>query len=572
MRHEKKQPVPHERGGLLYSVSTRVQNMSRCLGWRLVFLLVGSLVVLLGASGWLALQLHRQHLLSLLEESAIGIGETILDGARFSMLENDQRNLARIVDNVGSRDIVVTLRLLDARGEVRYSNHQDEVGKISDLQAPLCQGCHTKGETRTPASLREGLQLYSPPSGSGRLGLGVPVLNSPECSNAACHIHPPNQRVLGMLDLELSTVNMETALRDGRRQFAGLSLITVLIISATLGLLAWRVVHRPIRLLLSGTRRVGSGDLSFRIQDVPIGEIGELASSFNDMSSRLETAKGELEQWNQRLEAKVKAKTRELEQARDQMVFAEKMASLGKLAAIVAHEINNPLAGVLVYTKLVRKRLLSLAAGPGGECSLEKRDDLTDKLLTVETEIARCGDIVRNLLQFSRPDDVAAVPADINAIVERSVKLVQHQADLGDVGTRIELSADLPSVVCGPAQIQQALIGILINALEAMADGGSLTVRTRFVRERNEVEIDVEDTGIGIPETLRGRIFEPFFSTKTEGKGTGLGLSVAYGIIHHHGGRIEFDSVQGQGTVFRIFLPLDFQGFPVTYLEKGSGP
>lgn len=216
MRHEMIQPVPRKWGGLLY-LRKRLQYMSRCLGWRLVFLLVGSLVVLLGASGWFALQLHRQHLLSMLEESAIGIGETILDSARFSMLENDRQHLGRIIENIGSRDNVVTLRLLDARGEVRYSNHKGEVGETCDVQAPLCQGCHAGKEVRKPASLREGLQLYSIVPGSSRLGLGVPVLNSPECSNAGCHIHPAGQRVLGMLDLELSTVNMETALRDGRR-------------------------------------------------------------------------------------------------------------------------------------------------------------------------------------------------------------------------------------------------------------------------------------------------------------------------------------------------------------------
>lgn len=549
------QPPRGSQGGLPWRFGRWVRNASGCLGWRLVTVLVGSLLVLLGLSGWLALELHRKHLLSLLEETAIGIGETILFSAHASMLENDRDHLAQIVDNIGGREAVLVLRLLDSRGTVGFSSRHEEVGTSSDLGAPLCQGCHQGGEPRAPANLRDGLQL-SPSDGA--LGLVIPVLNSPECSNAACHVHPAEQRVLGMLDLELSTRRLDAAMHDARRWMATLAAITIVVIAATIGILTWRIAHQPIRALLVGTRRLAGGDLSHRIDlsERPSGEIGELAASFNDMSSRLQRAQEELEAWNQRLETKIREKTRELEQARDQIVFAEKMASLGKLAAIVAHEINNPLAGVLIYTKLVRRRLAEIPSEhPEGEAPAEWQA-LAEKLGTVETEVARCGDIVRNLLRFSRHREAAREPTDINAAVTRAMRLVQHQADLTGVEVRLELDPELPEVFCEVSQIQQAILAAVMNGLEAMPDGGTLALRTWFVPENDEAVIEIRDTGVGIPEELHTKIFEPFFSTKQDGRGTGLGLAVMYGIVQRHQGGIDFDSAPGKGTSFRIILPV----------------
>jgi two-component system NtrC family sensor kinase len=543
-------------GGPLPFLGRVYQTVSRCLGWRLVGVLSASLIILLGASGWLALKLHRQHLYALLEENAIGIGETILSSAHSFMLKNDQGHLTEIFQNVGRRENVLGLRLLDAQGRVRYSSDPREVGETSDIEAPLCRGCHSGEEVRSPATLRDGLQLYSLPPGRSALGLGVPVLNAPECSNAACHVHPPERRVLGMLDLELSTLPLETAMDDARGQMIGFGLVNILIISTILGGLAWRVVHRPLMVLLEGTRHLGGGDLSYRIRNMPSGELGELGDSLNEMSSRLEAAQKELEKWNLKLETKVAEKTRELEQTRDQMVFTEKMASLGKLAAVVAHEINNPLAGVLVYTKLVRRRLGKFQGDGRGSQEGVQIKDLDEKLSSIETEVARCGDIVRNLLLFSRHREAERAPADLNSLVKRSLKLVQHQADLGGISTQIELDPELPQVTCEAPQIQQAVLAVIINALEAMPDGGLLSVSTRYDSDRDDVLIEVADTGVGIPEEIQDRVFEPFFSTKSETKGTGLGLSVMYGIIHRHEGRIDFQSTPGKGTTFRLRVPV----------------
>jgi signal transduction histidine kinase len=161
---------------------------------------------------------------------------------------------------------------------------------------------------------------------------------------------------------------------------------------------------------------------------------------------------------------------------------------------------------------------------------------------------------VRNLLLFSRKSQSTKSPASLNAILENSVRLVQHQADLQGTTVIVELEPDLPDVICDAAEIQQAVIAVVMNGLEAMPEGGTLTVRSRN-RDTRTARIEIEDTGVGIPEEMRGRIFEPFFSTKPRGKGTGLGLAVMYGIVQRHQGEVSYDSRVGHGTVFRIDLP-----------------
>lgn len=549
----------------------------RSLGWRLVVALTGSLLLLLGTSGWLALELHRAHLFSLLERTAVEMGETILSSTHSSMMENDRDHLDEIIRNIGSRESVLALRLVNAAGEVQYSNHRDEVGRVLGLDSPVCQSCHVGDQVYVPADLREGLRRYRLEDGQGALALAFPVRNSPGCSTAECHVHPVEQQVLGVLDLELSTASLDHAVADARSQMTNFGLLTILLVSAVIGGLVWRMVNVPIRHVLSGVRRLGSGDLGHRLAVGGGTEIGELAASINAMAMRLEEADDERAEWNRTLEARILEKTEQLERTRDQMVFAEKMSSLGKLAAIVAHELNNPLAGILVYAKVLRRRLARLAgspAAPSGDRTHPRNGDgphaLDQALATIEAETARCGDIVKNLLLFSNRREAGFEPTDINALLQRTVKLVQHRADLENVRLHFELQANLPEVLASPTELQQAVLALLINALEAMPDGGVLTVRTNAPPEYPTsgpgVTIEIGDTGIGIPESIRGRIFEPFFSTKEVGKATGLGLAVVYGIVKRHGGRIQVDSDE-RGTIFRFSLSTTPPSHPETLPE-----
>lgn len=510
-----------------------------------------TLVLLLGASGWAALRLHRRNLITMLERSAQETGETILTSMRSSMMANDATHLRRIVSNVASQDRVVALRIVDATGQVRHAAKEEEIGRVIPTTAPPCAQCHGGGEPAVPDG---GFTLTPSRLGPDVLGLGVPILNSPGCSSAVCHFHPPEQRVLGVLDLELSTAGIDQNIAAARAQITVQSVATIVVACALVGLISWRVVHVPIRRLAEAARRVAAGDLEYRI---PIrrepGELTELARSFNEMTSELEVAYRELEDFNATLESRIQRKSRELESTRDQMIFSARMASLGKLAAIVAHELNNPLGGLLVYATLVSRRLPRLVdqAGPPNPALVS---EIKESLATMEREIARCGDIVRNLLAFSRRETASKAPEDLAIILDRALRLVRHQAEMQDVEICREFAADLPQTWCDAAEVEQAILAIIINAIEAMPGGGRLTLRCRTNAEE-QIVVEIEDTGPGIPPEIRQSIFEPFFTTKSAGKGTGLGLAVAYGIIQRHGGTLEALDGESGGSRLRMALP-----------------
>ena len=234
---------------------------------------------------------------------------------------------------------------------------------------------------------------------------------------------------------------------------------------------------------------------------------------------------------------------RRLKESREQLVHAEKLASLGQLAASIAHEINNPLAGVLTYTKLLAKKI-------SGD-TLEKGAAL-DYLSKMESEVSRCSRIIRNLLNFSRQTEPHFKLVDINQVLEQVLAMVGHQAQLQNVDVVRELSPSLPKVMADFDQLQQVFTNLTLNAIQAMSGGGRLTLRTSVAN--SQVRIDVQDTGCGISKENLSRLFTPFFTTKEKGSGVGLGLAVVRGIIERHKGEIKVQSEVGKGTTFSVYL------------------
>jgi two-component system NtrC family sensor kinase len=231
-----------------------------------------------------------------------------------------------------------------------------------------------------------------------------------------------------------------------------------------------------------------------------------------------------------------------------QMLLTERLTTAGRLAAGVAHELNNPLATIAgcAESLLARSREDPLAARP-------EMDDFRRYLGIIEEEAYRCRDITSGLLQLTREPGRHRTPVDLNAVVARAVDLLSHQSRFAGRHFATELGPDLPAVVGNEGQLLQVFLGIGANALEAMSGGGAL--RIRLGCRRGEVEVEFEDEGPGIPDEILPRIFDPFFTTKPPGQGTGLGLAIAQGIITDHGGRIEVTSRVGKGSIFRVVLP-----------------
>jgi PAS domain S-box-containing protein len=235
-----------------------------------------------------------------------------------------------------------------------------------------------------------------------------------------------------------------------------------------------------------------------------------------------------------------------------ELIRAEKLTSLGQLAASVAHEVNNPLAGILVYTTLLLKKY---------QARKLQTEETENQLLKMKKELERTSGIIRNLLDFSRQSDADMRPVEVNKVVEAALLLVKHQISLEHIKLELQLGQDLPLVLAGFDQIQQVLINLLLNAIQAMPEGGLLSTATSVAQNirigetlKKTVRIDVTDTGVGIPKENLGKLFTPFFTTKEKGKGVGLGLPVVHGIIERHKGKIEVVSEVNKGTTFTIYL------------------
>jgi len=253
---------------------------------------------------------------------------------------------------------------------------------------------------------------------------------------------------------------------------------------------------------------------------------------------------------NANLYENIKRAYEDLKDAQEQIVQTEKLASLGKLAATIAHEINNPLAAVLTYIRLMIK------LKDRNKFSPERLEDISRYLLTMESETARCGEIVKNLLAFSRQSEIKIKSTRITDIIDRTLVLIAHDLEIKDIQLRKNIAPNLPNVQCDFQQIQQALLNLMYNASDAMLDGGTLTVTANRKAGNNRLDVMVSDTGCGITEEDKEKIFDPFFTTKEEGKGVGLGLSVVYGIVTRHNGTIEVESEPGKGSTFKMSLPL----------------
>jgi two-component system NtrC family sensor kinase len=521
------------------------------LSAKVIALLLATMVAIFALLGYLNIRLHRKHLEAATLTSAERVSDVIKRSTTYYMLRNDREGLYHVVKTIADEPGMVRVRIFDREGRISYSTEPAEVSHIVDKRAEACYGCHAQSQPLARLNRPDRFRIYRNGGGERVLGIITPIENQPACSNAACHAHPAEQQILGVLDTNLSLAKADMQLAEGSWRMAAYTVFAVLTIAVLSWLLVWRLVGEPIKALKKGTEHLSEGDLGYQIKVHSQDEVGDLANSFNGMSLQLRAANEEIVAWAKTLEDRVGQKTRELKRAHDHVLHVEKMASIGKMAAVVAHEINNPLSGILTYAKLLRKWL------DRGETEGEKHQEAMQCLELIAGESRRCGDLVKNLLTFSRTSPMNVETTDLNAVVDRCVRLVQHQLELTGIQLQQDLAQDLPRVQCDPAQIEQVLLALIMNAIDAMPRGGNLWLRTRLHEPSDTVEIQVRDDGVGIPPEILPQIFEPFLTTKESGHGVGLGLAISHGIIERHHGHIEVQSEAGKGTTFTITLPLE---------------
>jgi signal transduction histidine kinase/CheY-like chemotaxis protein len=350
------------------------------------------------------------------------------------------------------------------------------------------------------------------------------------------------QEILGAVTIGLSLEASQAEIARIRGAF-GLLTALVVLLAVLMTVIIVQVVVQPVKRMAAATRRIAEGSLDETVQVQSKDEIGDLALSFNQMTEKLRISRGALERYSAELEEMVHQRTRELEQAQTQLVQAEKISAMGELVSGVAHELNNPLAGVIGYSQL----LLGEQVGDRVRRGLDR----------INREAERCKRIVQNLQVFARKHKPQKNYVGVNGILRSTLDLRAYQMQVDNVEVVTSLQHDLPKTMADFHQLQQVFMNLLVNAHHAIKSAGR---HGRIEIESGELHgrivIRFSDNGCGIPQESLNKIFDPFFTTKEVGQGTGLGLSICYGIIQEHKGRIFATSRVGEGSTFTVELPI----------------
>ena len=505
------------------------------------------LVALFSLYAYITIHYLESDLIQIFQKTARSTSDVIKNSARYSMLLNRREDVYQIIKTVGSEPEIKKVRIYNKAGKIAYSSDSTEIGKVVDMKSEACILCHETKNLKTSLDKNEGIRLYNLPAGDRVMGLINPINNEKDCSTAQCHAHSPDAAILGVLDVIITMKGAEDIISQNKNTILINSVIITILISVFSSLFIFYFVNKPLSNLQKGISELGKGNYKYRIPVTTKDELGVIAYQFNDMSRQLATAYNEIKEWSETLNQKVEEKTSELKNVYEQIVQMEKLASLGKLSATVAHELNNPLEGILTYSKLIAKKLRP-------ENNFGQYDNLIEYLGLISDESARCGKIVKDLLVFSQSADDKQTLCDLGKIIDKCLLLINHHLDMNNIKLIKEFDNSVYEINCNSQKIQQALMSIMINAIEAMIPqkGGELKVKLDI--EGSNSIVRISDTGYGISEKDLPHIFEPFYTTKEAIKGTGLGLSVVYGIINSHKGKVEVEKTGTNGTTFKITL------------------
>jgi two-component system NtrC family sensor kinase len=514
--------------------------MPRRLGRKLILSITVIVIIVAAVSGLVNIKTEENQLLNTMILGADQLSKGITSATWHAMLDDNRQAAYEVMQTIALKQGIDRIRMFNSAGQVMFSTRAGDV------------------RSQPPARIdpKQYFQITAGPGGR-RLEMLTPIFNEPSCSQAACHAHPAATRVLGVLDLQLSLEPVDHEVAGMQYRVLLVTGVEISLISLFIIFFTRRFLGRPIERLIEGIKAVSEMDLEKPIEvDRSSEEVHELARAFLIMRDRLRAALAELNQLTQNLEIKVEERTRQLQAAQKKLLHTDRLASLGQLSASVAHEINNPISGVLNLSMLLQRMLKSDGVPP------ERLEEFRKYLAQITNETARVGRIVSDLLAFSRRSKPQRAPADLNRIVRTTLSLVQHKMKLSNVEVTAVLGESLPAIPCDNSQIQQVVLNLVLNAAEATQTKPERRVNVTTADAAEAVILTVADNGEGIPPENLAKIFDPFFTTKSEGKGVGLGLAVSYGIVQAHGGEIEVKSRAGEGTVFTVTLPLEQAGPP----------
>ena len=509
-------------------------------------------VFLLISFGTIFRTVNMEYMESVIQQSGDNVC-LLVEGSLYQyMQENDKTALQNMLKIINKMPGVEDVNMYDNQDSLVHSSYfSDSVGHNN----PNCKSCHTDIKTMFPreeksfriinidSECKMNIKNYD----TRLLLIKSPILNQKSCYTSSCHAHNESERVLGSFVIRIPLEELDANLN---KSFL-LAILTTLLLVTFLLFFTKKKISNPLNSIIKASEAVSKGDKSTRLEIKPnqLHDMKMVSSAFNEMLDNLQSASHELKNWSQQLESKVKEKSEELSEIQYELIHVERISSLGKLSSSVAHEINNPLSGVLTYTKLVQKLLNKL------ELDDKVKESILKYLKVIEKETKRCGEIVKGLLEFSRKDHQDFEIFPLHKIVGEAYTLMSHQMKIANIDFHTDFSAELDLILCGENQIKQACIAILLNAFEAVLENGEIMMKTTNPDEEN-IKLEITDNGLGIDPEDIPHIFEPFYSAKQKASGIGLGLAIVHGIIQNHNGKVEVDSELGKRTTISIILPL----------------
>jgi len=419
--------------------------MFKKIGFKLTIAVGVTALVTISVFAYFNIRSDSRSLLLEMERHANQLSEVVKSSTEYDMLLNQRDRIQETVKRLGSRSTIQRVHVMNKAGEVIYSSDTAEIGKMVDKNAESCYRCHSAGRPLEHLEMKERTRVFQMHPDSARiLGIINPIYNSPSCYDADCHVHAKDQIVLGVLDVTMSLGDADKDIRHGQIEIVIFAISAILALSVIIGFFVTRWVDTPVKELLMATQHVAGGDLNYTIKEKGDDELGMLARSFNNM-------------------------TQKLSDARMQLFQSDKLASLGRLAAGVAHEINNPLTGVLTYSSFLLKRT-------------QNQPEIQEDLKVIVRETIRSREIVKSLLDFARQSVPKKSEADINEIANRALAVVENQLSLHHVKLVKEFARDVPKVTVDANQMQQVFINLMVNASDAIGpEGGTITLSSSLL-------------------------------------------------------------------------------------------
>jgi two-component system NtrC family sensor kinase len=503
-------------------------------------------------SSYMHVKIQEKQLLDSMMLGADQLSGSISSATWHAMLLDQRENAYETMQTIAQKQGIRRIRIFNKEGRIMFSTVTADTG-IVDKDAEACFMCHSAQQPLVKVDVPTRARVYQTADQLRTLSMITPIYNEPSCTDAPCHAHPTSQSVLGVLDVSMSLDTVDKEMAQLQIRVVAISFSIVIIMSLFIMYFTKHFIDKPIQQLIAGTHAVSEMQLDKSIVIESSEELGELAQSFDQMRIQLRQALDEINQFTESLEMKIRERTDQLKVAHQKLLHSDRLSSLGQLSASVAHEINNPLSGVLNLTMLMQRIMKE------GGVPKERVEEFRKYLAQVVHETARVGRIVQDLLAFSRRSKPQRSKVDINSIIRSTVSLLDHKLKLLGVQIDLQLQTDLPTVHSDSSQMQQVVLNLIMNAAEAAQNNpvGKVTVITSVDKMNRQMKFQVIDNGEGISDENLSKIFSPFFTTKGEGKGVGLGLAVVFGIIEAHKGDIDVQSTMHAGTTFTVKLPFE---------------